>query len=128
MDKIQFLKEAEEKLWEQVQNLRNRSNESLENGAQYCFVLCNAKISFINSLLNSVRFAMSGHAPDEVIDSTIEAVKHVEEHFKQFLGTPCETTPCEIPKMSVEDSQALSERMFNRSLEEMKKENFDEYE
>jgi hypothetical protein len=86
-DKIEFLKKSEADLWEQVQNLRNRSNESLENGAQYCFVLCNAKINFLNSLLNSVRFAMSGHAPEEVIDSTIEAVKHVEENFKPFLGT-----------------------------------------
>lgn len=128
MDKIEFLKQAEDDLFKQIQNLRNRSNESLESGAQYCFVLCNAKISFINSLINSVRFAMSGHAPEEVIDSTIEAVKHIEENFKPFLGTPCETTPCEIPKMTVEESQALSERMFNRTLEEMQKENFDESE
>lgn len=87
MDKIEFLKQAEADLWEQVQNLRNRSNESLESDAQYCFVLCNAKINFINSILNSVRFAMSGHAPEEVVESTIEAVKHVEENFKVFLGT-----------------------------------------
>lgn len=29
--------------------------------------------------------------------------------------------------MTLEESQKLSERMFNRSLEEMQKENFDEY-
>ncbi len=87
MDKIEFLKQAESDLWEQIQNLRNRSNESLESDAQYCFVLCNAKINFINSILSSVRFAMSGHAPEEVVESTIEAVKHVEENFKVFLGT-----------------------------------------
>lgn len=123
MDKIDFLKKAEDDLFQQVQNLRNRSNESLENDAQYCFVLCNAKINFINSLINSVRFAMSGHAPEEVVDSTIEAVKHVEENFKSFLGTPCE-----IPKMTIEESHALSERMLNRTLEEMQQENFDESE
>lgn len=128
MDKIEFLKQAEADLWEQVQNLRNRSNESLESDAQYCFVLCNAKINFINSILNSVRFAMSGHAPEEVVESTIEAVKHVEENFKVFLGTPCETSVCEVPKISVEQSQAISKRMLNRSIEDMQKENFDEAE
>lgn len=128
MDKIEFLKKAEADLFDQIMNLRNRSNESLESGAQYCFVLCNAKINFINSLINDVRFAMSGHAPAMVVDSVIEAIKHVEENFKPFLGTPCERTPCEIPKMTVEESKALSDRMFNRSLEEMQQENFDEYE
>lgn len=133
-EQIEFLKKAENDLFNQIQELRNRSNESLESGAQYCFVLCNAKINFINSLLNDVRFAMSGHAPQMVIDSVIEAVTCVEENFKPFLGTPCETSlsterkNSELPKMTVEESQALSERMFNRTLEDMQKENFDEYE
>lgn len=92
MEKNEFLKQAEADLWEQVQELRNRSNEALDEGANYCFVLCNAKINFINSLLNSVRYAMSGTAPSVVVDSTIEAVKHVEENFKVFLGTPCSSS------------------------------------
>ncbi|QXO12646.1 hypothetical protein pEaSNUABM49_00405 [Erwinia phage pEa_SNUABM_49] len=86
MTDAEFLKQAEEDLWTQVQNLRNRSNEALEEGATYRFVLCNAKISFINSLLRDIQFARSGHAPDIVVKSTIEAVKHVEENFKPFLG------------------------------------------
>ena len=123
MEKNEFLKQAEADLWEQVQELRNRSNEALDEGANYCFVLCNAKINFINSLLNSVRYAMSGTAPSVVVDATIEAVKHVEENFKSFLGTPCE-----IPKMSQEDLNNLSDRMFNTELKEMQKENFNESE
>lgn len=93
-EQLAFLKKAEDDLFTQVMNLRNRSNESLESGAQYCFVLCNAKISFINSLISDVRFAMSGHAPDVVVESVIDAINHVEENFKPFLGTPCETSVC----------------------------------
>ncbi|SOK58678.1 hypothetical protein [Yersinia phage fHe-Yen9-04] len=83
---LEFLKDSQVKLIEQVQNLRNRSNESLEEGATYRFVLCNAKISFLNSIIHDIEFAMSGHAPDIVIQSTIDAVTHVEENFKPFLG------------------------------------------
>lgn len=93
-EQLAFLKKAEDDLFTQVMNLRNRSNESLESGAQYCFVLCNAKISFINSLISDVRFAMSGHAPDVVVESVIDAINHVDENFKPFLGTPCETSVC----------------------------------
>ncbi|AFC21843.1 hypothetical protein GAP32_391 [Cronobacter phage vB_CsaM_GAP32] len=109
MNKIELLKQAENNLFEQITNLRNRSNESLESGAQYCFVLCNAKINFINSLINDVRFAMSGHAPDMVIDSVIEAVKHVEENFKPFLGTPCETSVCVRELTDFEKTMAFLE-------------------
>lgn len=109
MDKLEFLKKAEDDLFTQVMNLRNRSNESLESGAQYCFVLCNAKISFINSLITDVRFAMSGHAPDVVVDSVIDAVKHVEENFKPFLGTPCETSVCRTEMTQFEREMAFLE-------------------
>lgn len=89
MSDCDFLKQAEEELNTQVQNLRNQSNESLEYGANYSFVLCNAKISFINSLLRDVQFARSNHVPDVVVKSTINAVKHVEENFKTFLCQCC---------------------------------------
>lgn len=95
IEKQNFLKQAEDDLFNQVMNLRNRSNESLESGAQYCFVLCNAKISFINSLISDVRFAQSGHAPDIVVDSVIDAIKHIEDNFKPFLGNPCVGSVCE---------------------------------
>ncbi len=85
-----FLIQAEFTLLDQIQNLRNQSNESLEGGAQYCFVLCNAKINFLTSILGSVTFALSGAAPAEVVNATVEAVKHVEETFSTFLGTACD--------------------------------------
>jgi hypothetical protein len=108
-EKLDFLKKAEDDLFKQVSDLRNRSNESLESGAQYCFVLCNAKISFLNSLINDVRFAMSGHAPEVVVDSVIDAIKHVEENFKPFLGSPCETSVCSTELTQFQQEMAFLE-------------------
>lgn len=91
---MDILEKAENDIFEQMQNLRNRAVDALDEGANYRFVLCNAKISFLQSLLTDVRFARSGHAPPIVVQSVIEAVQHVEENFRPFLGTcgsECET-------------------------------------
>jgi hypothetical protein len=87
----EFLVQAETDMLERIQIIRNNSNDHLENGANYAFVLCNAKINFISSIITDISWALSGNAPTVVVESIILAVQHVEENFSQFLGT-CEST------------------------------------
>lgn len=83
----ELLNEALELLSTKVSNLNNRINDALGNDESYAFVLCKAKVSFIQSLIDDVNAALAGQVPAVVVSSTIEAVKHVEENFQPFLGT-----------------------------------------
>lgn len=83
----ELLNSALLELTDKASSLNNRINDALGNGEGYAFVLCKAKVSFVQSLIDDVNAALAGQVPDVVVVSTLEAVKHVEENFQPFLGT-----------------------------------------
>lgn len=76
-----------DELWNAVHDLGSEASDSLDAGANYKFVLCKAKISFINSLIADINSAIQGNVPDVLVQSTLETVRHVHQNFKEFLGT-----------------------------------------
>jgi len=112
-----LLNEALVLLSTKVSNLNNRINDALGNGESYAFVLCKAKVSFIQSLIDDVNAALAGQVPEVVVASTLEAVKHVEENFQPFLGTCGSECSYKLVQISPEKSIEISRRM----AESMKK-------
>lgn len=84
---LEQLEQAKITLNFQLQQLKSESTNSLEEGANYKFVLCTAKISFIESILDDVNRALAGSVPSIIVQSTLLAVEHLEQNFQQFLGT-----------------------------------------
>lgn len=76
-----------DELWNAVHDLGSEATDSLDNGANYKFVLCKAKISFINSLIADINSAITGDVPDVMIESTLKTVRHIHQHFQEFLGS-----------------------------------------
>lgn len=113
----ELLNEALVLLSTKASNLNNRINDALGNGESYAFVLCKAKVSFIQSLIDDVNAALAGQVPEVVVVSTLEAVKHVEENFQPFLGTcssECITSLVQIsPEKSIEISRRMADTMKN---------------
>lgn len=107
----EFLNEALVLLSTKVSNLNNRINDALGNGESYAFVLCKAKVSFIQSLIDDVNAALAGQVPEVVVVSTLEAVKHVEENFQSFLGTCGSECSYNLVQISPEKSIEISRRM-----------------
>lgn len=94
------LKDAEEQLFNEVIKLRARSNESLESGNMYCFVLCNAKMNYINKVLNDIRYALSGYASEKIVNKVLNIINSVDEDFNKYIGTDGNnSTDIEMPDM-----------------------------
>lgn len=84
---VQELVAMRDELKKSVHDLGSQAADSLDEGANYKFVLCKAKINFINSLIGDIDSALSGQFPDVLVKSTLETVRHIHDNFQEFLGT-----------------------------------------
>lgn len=84
---VQELLAMRDELGKSVHDLGSQATDSLDEGANYKFVLCKAKINFINSLISDIDAALAGQVPDVLVESTIQTVRHIHDNFQEFLGT-----------------------------------------